>query len=152
MVLHRQLQDLTHHRGGGCNRWYSCCCCPLGQLDLEATCCMSFDSDNVLLHKVKAVEDPLVLLSIVSCAITGYGLVSFPNLVHILSNHIFKIASLYVAHLLLLSIICSSSQCSCMHLTFLLKRHSFPFSHLITLSSWLGVRMGGTLGLLLLGL
>ncbi len=57
--------------GGGCHRWYSCCCCCLlGQLDREATWCLSIDVDNVLLHNVKAVEDPLVPLSIVSWAVT----------------------------------------------------------------------------------
>ncbi len=39
--------------------WGGGCCYLLGEFDLEATCHSSLDSHNVLLHKVKLVEDPL---------------------------------------------------------------------------------------------
>ncbi len=112
---------------GGCHRWYSCCCYYLlGTLEREATCHSSLDSDDVLQHKVKAVENPLVPLSIVSCPITRCGLRQF-------TNQVFKtgvsICSSFDVHNLFFILM------SLYVFNFLLKRHSFTFSHLMTLFS-----------------
>ncbi len=66
----------TSSGAGGCHRCNSCCCL-LDQLGLEVTCHPSLDSDDVLQHKVKAVENPLVQLSIVSYPVTRWSLHRF---------------------------------------------------------------------------
>ncbi len=134
---------MTHHWEEGCHRWYSCCCL-LGPVWSWGHLMFILDSDNVLLQKVKVVEDPVGPSQY--CQLCCHHMWSW-SASQIMSAYYQTTSanqlSLYLAHLLLLSIICSSSWCPCIHLTFCLKRHTFPFSHSITLSSWSGVRIRG---------
>ncbi len=146
MVLHRQLQDLIHHRGAVTGRtaaaaaaaaacWDSLTLWPSALCPLILTMCCCTKSKWLRIHWTLSVLSAVPLPDAV--------LVSFLNLVCILSNHVFRT-----------DVLVYSSSAFAVHNQFfisvslyafnvLLNRHSLTFSHSITLSSWSAVKIWG---------